>query len=246
MLQIRTAIFGCTAAVAFASVTHADLIKVDYTGAAVSAGLINTVAGGNATAGVTGAGGVGTGAGYDSSINYRNYQSPAQVIDNSTATKFCISNSYISPGVAGGGRNTGFYITLASASVVTAIQFTTANDGLSHASDCRTPLTITIEGSNAAGSDLMLGLSWTSLYSGTAGLDSVTTAYTAGNTVSFTNTTAYKSYRILVTATYGSSANVAQYSEVSLYAVPEPSTMLLGITGAAGLLAFACRKRKKI
>ncbi len=113
-----------------------------------------------------------------------------------------------SPGV-----NTGFVITPAAGeSVVNAIQFATAND-MSN----RDPYSITVEGSNdpnaaqaGQGNDFIL------LYEGTAGLDNEPARKAWGQVVQFSNSTPYKSYRVLITAITGNGADAVQYSEVKL------------------------------
>lgn len=111
-----------------------------------------------------------------------------------------------SPGV-----NTGFLITpKAGAKIVAAIQFATAND-----SEERDPVSITVEGSNAEDAIKAQGSDFTLIYSGPGGLENVLDRNHWGHTVTFTNATAYKSYRVLITATRGE-ASGTQYSEVRL------------------------------
>ena len=109
------------------------------------------------------------------------------------------------------GANTGFLITpKAGAKIVAAIQFATAND-----SEERDPVSITVEGSNAEDATKAQGSDFTLIYSGPGGLENVLDRNHWGHTVTFTNATAYKSYRVLITATRGE-ASGTQYSEVRL------------------------------
>jgi len=112
------------------------------------------------------------------------------------------------------GVNTGFVITPAvGSSVINAIQIASGND-----MPTRDPLTITVEGSNAANADQAGGNGYTLLYEGQAGLLRNSSRNSWGLYANFTNTTAYKSYRVLVTGTVGgTSADGAQWSEVRLF-----------------------------
>lgn len=191
-------------------------------------GIHNTFVGGNSTTSLPGSG-AGT---------FPDGEAPLKGIDNSVDSK------YLNFGYGTGdnaGFNTGFFVTPAyGASIVTAIQFATANDG-----DARDPLTITLEGSNAIGTDLELGSSWSPIYSGPSGLlNFAASRKTWGDTVSFGNTAAYTSYRLLVTSHRGA-ANSMQFSEVQLFGspVPEPSSLLLTGLAALGLFGFIrCRR----
>jgi hypothetical protein len=191
-------------------------------------GIHNTFAGGNSTTSTS-----GTGAG-----QYPSGEAPEKGIDNSVDTK------YLNFGYGTGdnaGFNTGFFVTPAyGASIVTAIRFATANDG-----NARDPLTITLEGSSATGSDLELGSSWSPIYSGPSGLLNFADSRKAwGDTVNFGNTAAYTSYRLLVTSHRGA-ANSMQFSEVQFFGspVPEPSSLLLTGLAAIALFGFIrCRR----
>jgi len=225
MLQMRTMFAGWAVVLALAAAARADYVAVSYSGVTNLTSLWNTVAGGNGT-----------------NAYKEDNEGVACAIDGNTGTKHLnfgygndssISNSTI-------GIDTGFHLTLASAAKVTAIQFATANDA-----STRDPMTITVEGSNAADA-LMTGSSWTKLYEGVSGLADTTNRLTYGDIVGFSNSTNYTSYRVLVTSKRGVE-NSVQYSEVKLFTsspIPEPSTTILGLTGAAGLLAYAWRKRR--
>jgi hypothetical protein len=109
--------------------------------------------------------------------------------------------------------NTGFVVTLGGgAQVVNAIQFATAND-----SPSRDPYSISVEGSNAADARQSgAGAGFVLLYEGTAGLEDDLGRTAWGRVVQFSNSTAYASYRVLITAITGNNADAAQYSEVKL------------------------------
>jgi uncharacterized repeat protein (TIGR02543 family) len=117
-------------------------------------------------------------------------------------------DSYPGPGNIPGpdGHGAGFYFTLPTAVTMQSIQLFTEDSA-----PPRSPATMTIEGSNAG--DPMLGASWTSLYSGPAGLQDIG-PYSAGAVVSFANTTAYTSYRVLFPTIYGNPYQGAQLADI--------------------------------
>jgi hypothetical protein len=178
---------------------------------------------------------------------------PSAAIDGSVDTK------YLNFGTGGGsgvtsptkGEGTGFYVTPLGATgglatLVTGIRFATANDAPE-----RDPLTITLEGSNATGADLALGVNWTLIYSGSTGLEplfSNTPEHRKqyGDVQSFANSEYFTSYRVLVTSHRGV-ANSVQYSEVELLGqvIPEPSTAVLAALGLLGVALFARRRRAR-
>ncbi len=112
------------------------------------------------------------------------------------------------------GHGAGFYFTLPTATAMQSIQFFTQDSA-----PLRSPATMTIEGSNAVGADLMLGTSWTLLYSGQAGLGGIG-ENSAGATVNFGNTTAYTSYRVLFPTIYGNQG--VQLADIAAYTPPTP------------------------
>jgi len=145
--------------------------------------------------------------------------------------------------VTGGGSpgvNTGFAITLTGgAQVVNAIQFATAND-----SSSRDPYSITVEGSNAADARQEGGGgSYVLLYEGSAGLDNEPARNSWGQVLQFSNSTAYASYRVLITAITGNNADAVQYGEVKLGAATSanvPTGAVIQLQSEAnGLWVFA-------
>jgi hypothetical protein len=137
------------------------------------------------------------------------------VRDGDPATKYFnkAQNGTKPPGV-----DSGFVITpKLGATVVSGFQIASAGDVLT-----RDPLTITIEGSNAANADQAGTSDFTLLYEGQCGLLFDSTRNAWGLYGSFANTTAYKSYRILVTSTTGgATSDAVQYSEVRLFGAPQ-------------------------
>ena len=168
----------------------------------------------------------------------------SNALDGVTTTKylnFGTSNNVRNNQSITAGVGTGFYVTPSiGTTVLTGFKMATADD-----ESARDPLTITIEGSNATGTALTLGSNWTSIYSGTTGLDIDPGRNAWGELVSITNASSYSAYRMLVTSQAGVS-NCTQYSEAAFYGsvVPEPSAIVLGITGLIGLLAYAWKKRR--
>jgi hypothetical protein len=136
--------------------------------------------------------------------DYAEDEGPENLFDDDPETKFCIQCGF---------KNVGFYVTLEKEAVVTAFQIFTGNDA-----EDRDPMTITIEGSNATGDDLMKGASWTKIYSGDSGVENVADRYAEGKVMRVENTTSYKSYRVLVTSVLDSECKMTQMSEFKLFA----------------------------
>ncbi|CAF1479303.1 unnamed protein product, partial [Rotaria sordida] len=110
------------------------------------------------------------------------------------------------------GLNTGFYLKLnAGICIVNGFQFTTAT---SHPK--RDPIMVTLEGSNANKSLLTLGSSWTLMYNGSSGLESVPGRGKTGVLQMFNNSQPYRSYRLLVVLKRGVESGV-HYSEFAFY-----------------------------
>jgi hypothetical protein len=173
--------------------------------------------------------------------NYPAAENPANAIDGNPATKYL---NFARTGV-------GLIVTIAAngpQATLNGFMFTTANDAPE-----RDPLTITIEGTNAANPVAAAGSAFSLIYSGVAGLDTDPGRLTAGVLESFADSSPFSSFRIIVTSTRTTAANSVQFSELSLIgntfvptAVPEPSSIVL--TGIAGLmgLGFARRRRAKV
>ena len=110
------------------------------------------------------------------------------------------------------GMNSGFYVTpsISSASIARGLLFATANDAPG-----RDPITVTLEGTNSTA--LNSSSSWTLIYKGSTGISASTipSRYTYGDLQTFSNTVAYKSYRLLITSQRGYGDSV-QYSEAHI------------------------------
>ena len=110
------------------------------------------------------------------------------------------------------GIRTGFYVTpsISNASIAVGLLFATANDAPN-----RDPLSVSLEGTNSDAYDL--GSSWTLLYNGSTGINAVSVPdrMTYGIQQNFSNTTPYKSYRLLITSQRGPERAV-QYSEAHI------------------------------
>jgi len=160
-------------------------------------------------------------------------ESPANAINNNQADKYLNFQQ----------ANAGFITTIATngpKATVKGFRFSTGNDAVE-----RDPATITIEGTNDANPTTTLNSSWTSIYSGVSGLATDPGRNTFGSQISFAESAAFSSYRVLITAvrTPGT-ANSFQFGEIELIgntATPEPGSLaLIGAMGV-GLLA---RRRK--
>ena len=205
------------AVILFAGWAGAAVIDVTAPGNPI-VGLINTdPAGGNVLA--------------VSGTNFSASETPANLIDNTTA-KHYNNGSNIT------GTNTdGFVVTPTAPSVVTAISFATGNDA-----NGRDPLTFVIQGSNDANALAAGNSSFTTIFSGNTGLATDPGRNATGPDVTFANATPYSSYRVLFTSTRPAGTGVTfpgtgyQLSEVAI-GVPEPASLgLLGL-GSLGLLA---------
>ncbi|CAF4183580.1 unnamed protein product [Rotaria sordida] len=190
-----------------ASTTTGTTITGSPTGAITRAddliiGICNTTAGGS------------TGR---SGQNYPGTEIPYYAIDGNINTKYLNfgDGSYGCYGSAPPGINTGFYITptISNATVAIGLLFATANDFPS-----RDPIMVTLEGTNETTTEaLNSGASWTLIYSGSTGIDSPIDPdrLTYVSRQNFSNTVAFSSYRLLVTAKRGSSDSV-QYAEAHI------------------------------
>jgi hypothetical protein len=144
-------------------------------------------------------------------------EEPPFAIDSNLSTK------YVNFGTNGGynaipgqvGIGTGFFAisSLGSAFVARGIQFATGNDAPN-----RDPITITLEGSNSTNvNQLQMGSSWTPIYNGVSGISAAVAPNrtTYGVQVTFFNTKAFLSYRLLITSQRGDDIAV-QYSEARI------------------------------
>ena len=131
-------------------------------------------------------------------------------------------------------------------SIVTSFQVWTANDFVS-----RDPTTYEIYGTNdaIASPENSNGTSenWTLITSGALALPELRNV--AGDEVSFANSTAFRSYKVVFTDNKGpdtgaGAANSIQFAEILFNGtiVPEPSAITLGIAGA--LAALGARRRR--
>ena len=139
-------------------------------------------------------------------------ESPANALDGDPDTKyFChVQNGTKAPGV-----DTGLLITpKIGSSIVTGLQFYTAND-----TPDRDPITVTLEGSNDPQATSEKFKDFKLIYEGPAGLDSDPERGNDGEQIVFPNTTAYKTYRLLITKTRGTT-DATQYGEVILFGKP--------------------------
>ena len=164
------------------------------------------MAGGNSTAATLGSG---------SNQYPSNGEKPFKGCDNDVTTKslnFGPCNAGIGSAGPLCGLDTGIYIIpTRSASLAVGLQLCTGDDAPE-----RDPITITLEGSNAASvGNLILGSSWTLTYNGTTGLDVNPNRTFCGPIVRFPNTVWYKSYRMLITAKRAD-ATCTQFSEFKL------------------------------
>ena len=193
--------------------------------------LANTVAGGDATLAAAG-----------NLLGSNQYSSTTgnpwhDITDGATNTKWI----QVGPGGWGGTYDDkgGFYFTLPAAAKLQGIQFFTEDSAPS-----RSPLTMTIEGSTATGTALMLGSSWTLVYSGDAGLAN-TPNNSAGVRVNFTNNSVYTSYRVLFPSMVDANVNSVQLADIAAFATlvgtsspPEVPTGLTATPAASGAVAL--------
>ena len=141
-------------------------------------------------------------------------EEPPKAIDNNVTTKYLNfgSTGWFSVTAPAPGVDTGFYVTpiINNASVAIALRFATADD-----QPDRDPLSVTLEGTNSTLLDL--ASSWSLIYNGSTGIDP--TADPGRRRFvpqqNFSNTIAYRSYRLLVTS-QRSAAWAAQYAEAQI------------------------------
>jgi len=137
-----------------------------------------------------------------------NSEVAANALDSNLATKYY--NNY-DDGTHRTGIGSGLVVNVRSAVVVTAFQIATAND-----ESGRDPLSITIEGSNQVHAEEEGSSAFTLLYSGSTGLKADPGRKAWGPAVVFENTTAYRTYRMLVTTKRDPEVFGIQFSEFRL------------------------------
>ncbi|CAF3653074.1 unnamed protein product [Rotaria sp. Silwood1] len=165
--------------------------------------LWNTVAGGASTIATEDSTGVGT---------YAINQSPDNLFDNNTSTKYMSRGSSTSGTNVYAGLNTGFYVTIAQCQpTLVKFRFATAANA---SSPNRDPTNITVEGANC--DTLVNCTTWSIIYAGSTGLENVLGRSTYGPFQNISSPHTFTSYRFLVTAKRNTSDYVA-YSEVELY-----------------------------
>jgi hypothetical protein len=161
--------------------------------------------------------------------NYPAGEAPAMCIDRSLDTK--ILNF--------GKTNVGVIVMPSMGpTILQAVRIGTANDAAE-----RDPMQIVIQGSNGPPDALVgyLNTTWTTIYTGTTGLDTDPGRKVYGPQVNFPQSpTAFVAYRVLVTQIRGA-GNSVQFGEVELIGVPEP--LSLGLFGVALPLLWARRRR---
>jgi len=108
--------------------------------------------------------------------------------------------------------DTGLLITpKIGSSIVTALQFYTVNDMAD-----RDPMTMTLEGSSDPKAATEGFKDFRLIYEGASGLDSDPDRGNAGSRIAFSNTTSYKTYRLLITKTRAKT-DATQYGELILF-----------------------------
>jgi hypothetical protein len=138
-----------------------------------------------------------------------NDEQVANAIDGDPGTKY-FNKAQNDGGSAG--IDTGFAVTPhLGATVVTGIQFATANDVPD-----RDPIVITLEGSNDKDADQAKGNGFTLIYKGPCGLTNDPGRKSWGQVIAFANTQSYKTYRVLISQVRVDNTDATQYGEVKL------------------------------
>ena len=145
-----------------------------------------------------------------------NAEPPELAIDGDTNTKYF---NHVQDGTETPGVNTGLVVTpTAGPTIVTAIQFAAAND-----LEGRDPVKITLEGSNDPKATEAGATDFKVIYEGPSGLEIDPGRNTFGKVITFDNKVAYKSYRLLITATRLTTTDSTQYAEVKLLGKAAPA-----------------------
>lgn len=165
--------------------------------------LWNTVAGGLSTLATQNASGAGT---------YYTSQSATNLFDKMTSTKYASRGNSTSGANAIAGLDTGFHLTVAKCSpTLTKFRFATGDTGTE-----RDPMTLTIEGTDCG--TLLNCTSWTLLYNGTTGLDTILSRNSYGTYQTIQTPQPFTSYRFLITSKRNSTNSIfITYSEIELY-----------------------------
>ena len=139
---------------------------------------------------------------------------PSAALDGDTGAKYL---NKAQDGTKDPGVDSGLLITPKKGStIVTAFQFYTGNDMPE-----RDPLTVTLEGSNDPTATKEGCKNFTLIYQGTGGLDNDPDRGNSGVQVTFPNTTAYTTYRLLVTKTRATTDG-CQFGEFTLFGTKAP------------------------
>lgn len=161
----------------------------------------NTVVGEANTLASEGSSGAGT---------YAVGQTPDNLFDGSLGTKFSSRGNSSSGTNALAGLNTGFFVTVAQCQpVLIGFRF-----GNAYNNSEREPIGVTVEGTNCG--VVATCTNWSTLYTGSSGLDIQENFADYGEYQSFSNAIVYTSYRFLVTSKRNISTYVS-YSEVQLF-----------------------------
>ncbi len=224
MSFIRTCALGALASATLATAAQAVVVP------AVSAVAVSR----DRTTGASGPQVVGT--------DYPAAEGPFQAVDGSVNTKYLNFNG---AGLDGAGTSvanpTGLVATFASPVAINSFRFATANDFPS-----RDPGSVLIEGTNSTPDASLPGSAFTQVYSGPTGIASGQDRFTFGPSINFANTTAYSSYRVIITDLVrvpGNAPTNSQFSEIEFSSngvVPEPAS--LGLLGLGGLTLLRRRR----
>jgi hypothetical protein len=153
----------------------------------------------------------------------RVYEMPKYAMDGLVITKYLNFGHRGGPNlvVNGPGIGTGFLVipSISNSTLACGLLFATANDNPQ-----RDPINVTLEGSNALTIEaLNRGSSWTLIYNGSTGIDTISNRSTYGILQNFSNTKHFASYRLLITSQRGN-GDAVQYSEARIMGYILPIT----------------------